>query len=79
MSVEIPHKNSKKKPQLIDLGHKIMASTQLSDDGWYQNTLRKTKRSPWKLTGFPGKYHQNAGFSIAMVVYWSHNSFLIGF
>ena len=32
-------------------------------------TLPETNSSPMKITIFPGKYHQNGGFSMAMLVY----------
>ena len=40
-------------------------------NGWVLKkipSLKLTSR-PWKITIFPGKYHQNGGFSIAMLVY----------
>ena len=32
-------------------------------------TLPETNGSPMKIPIFPGKYHQNGGFSMAMLVY----------
>ena len=32
-------------------------------------TLPETNSSPMKIPIFPGKYHQNGGFSMAMLVY----------
>ena len=34
-------------------------------------TLPETNSSPMKIPIFPGKYHQNGGFSMAMLVYRS--------
>ena len=32
------------------------------------HTLPETNSSPMKIPLFPGKYHQNGGFSVAMLV-----------
>ena len=47
----------------------------LRPSGGDLDTLPETNSSPLKIRIFPGKYHQNGGFSLAMLVYRSVQEF----